>query len=623
MKFIAELKRRNVIRMAGLYLVGAWLITQVAATLLPVFESPGWVIKTIVGILALGFIPAMVFAWVFELTPEGLKRDADVTPEQSIAPQTARKMERMIIVLFAVALSFFAFDKFVLAPKREAAAVSAASVKVKAQTLAEIKTSVSEKSIAVLPFVNMSADKDNEYFSDGISEEILNALTKIDDLKVAGRTSSFFFKGKNENLTKIGETLGVAHVLEGSVRKQGEKVRITAQLIRTRDGFHLWSETYDGDLKDVFALQENIAQAITGKLQVILQGNQKTALVKTGTTNTEAYALYLQATAIFNRREGARFADAIEMLNKAIALDPGYARAHSRLAALHTVNASYASGSAFSTAMPLIEFHARRATELDPSLAEPFAALGSAYNAWRRYLESDKAFARALKLDPNDVTTNFWLATNLINTGYMREGTAALDRTLALDPLLPNALLWRARMYVFDGDLENAERLLKSATEGGHAFVGIGQTRLDIARGDKTAAISSLTKGLAGYFTNTFPPEAAALFAEATYGDAEAKKQTLKLIDTYLASKPEYIAGVVPYVLIRSGDAGRALKLAQDKPTSNEAMLLSEMFRRNSEVKGVPEFPEFARRSGLAALWDAKGPPDYCRKNDKGDYVCE
>ncbi|MEO6171828.1 MAG: hypothetical protein ABIP02_01795, partial [Arenimonas sp.] len=256
-------------------------------------------------------------------------------------------------------------------------------------------------------------------------------------------------------------------------------------------------------------------------------------------------------------------------------------------------------------------------------LAEPFASLGSAYGARRRFLESDEAFSRALKLDPNDVTANFWQATQLINTGYMREGTAALDRTLALDPLLPNALLWRARMSVFDGDLENADSLLKSATEVGHVFVGIGQTKLDMARGDKVAAINSLTKGLAGYFTSHFPPESAALFARSCYGDADAKKKTMALIDDYLATKPEYMAGVVPYVLMRSGEVGKGLKITQDKPTANDSMALSEMFRKNSEVKGVPEFPEFARRSGLATLWDAKGPPDNCRKNDKGDYVCE
>lgn len=620
--FISELKRRNVIRMAGLYLVGAWLITQVSATVLPLFHAPDWLTQGVVIALAIGFIPAMIFAWVFELTPNGLKRDTEVASDESIAPQTAQKMNRLMAALLVLALLYFGVDKFVLAPKREAALVSMATQAVN-EKAAQKEKAGNEKSIAVLAFTDLSPNRDQEYFSDGIAEEILNSLVRVKDLKVAGRTSSFSFKGKNEDIRSIGKALGVANVLEGSVRKQGDKVRITAQLIRTEDGFHLWSETYDGDLQDVFELQERIAQAITGKLEVILQGDQKSRLVQVGTSNTEAYALYLQATAIFNRREGARFAEAIEMLKKAIALDPNYARAHSRLAALYSVNSNYMGGTAFSTALPLIELHARIATELDPSLAEPYAALGSSYNARRRFLESDEAFSRALKLDPNDVTANFWFATQLINTGYMREGNAALDRTLALDPLLPNALLWRARNYVFDGDLENGERLLRLATEGGHAFVGIGQTKLDIARGDKAAAINSLTKGLAGYFTKNFPPGAAALFARSVYGDAEAKKQAMVLINAYLATKPDYIDGVVPYVLLRSGEVGWGLTLAQDKPSSNDSMALSEMFRRNSEVKGAPEFPEFARRSGLAALWDAKGPPDYCRKNDIGDYICE
>jgi TolB-like protein len=376
MNFISELKRRNVIRMAGLYLVGAWLITQVAGTVLPMYEAPAWIARSIVTVLAIGFIPAMIFAWVFELTPDGLKRDSDVMPEQSIAPQTARRMERLIIALFALALLFFAFDKFVLAPKREAALVSVTTQAINDKA-ARREQSENEKSIAVLAFADLSPNRDQEYFSDGMSEEILNSLVRVKDLKVAGRTSSFSFKGKNEDIRSIGKALGVANVLEGSVRKQGDKVRITAQLIRTKDGFHLWSETYDGDLQDVFELQERIAQAITGKLEVILQGEQKSRLVQVGTSNTEAYALYLQATAIFNRREGARFAEAIDMLKKAIALDPRYARAHSRLAALYSVYSNYTGGSAFSTALPLVEFHARRATELDAALAEPFAALGS------------------------------------------------------------------------------------------------------------------------------------------------------------------------------------------------------------------------------------------------------
>ena len=372
----------------------------------------------------------------------------------------------------------------------------------------------------------------------------------------------------------------------------------------------------------MFALQEKIAQAITSQLQVILQGDQKNRLVQVGTSNTEAYALYLQATAIFNRREGARFAEAIEMLKKAIELDPQYARAHSRLAALYFVNSHYVGGMAYSKRLALIELHSHLATELDPTLAEPFATLGATYGQQRMYIKSHKALRQALKLDPNDVTSNFWLATQLIDAGYIREGNAALDRTLALDPMLPNALLWRARNYIFDGDLENGALMLQKATESDHAFVGIGQTLLDSARGNKAAAINSLTKGLAGYFTSNFSPEAAALFAKSIYGDAEAKKQSLVLINNYLATKPGHIDGIVPYVLMRSDEVAWGLKLAE-KPTTNDAMVLSEMFRKNSEVKDAPEFPEFARKSGLATFWDVNGPPDYCRKNDKGDYVCE
>ena len=239
-----------------------------------------------------------------------------------------------------------------------------------------------------------------------------------------------------------------------------------------------------------------------------------------------------------------------------------------------------------------------------------------------RRAESIAAFAASLKRDPNDVTANFWLGVTLINTGYMQEANAAIDRALAVDPLLPNALLWRSRNYIFDGDLESGGRMLRLAAEGGHAFVGIGQAKLDMARGDKAAAINSLTKGLAGYFTSAFPPDTAAVFAKAIYGDAKAKQQTMTLIKNYLARKPENVAGVVPYVLMRINEVGFGLELAQAK-TANDSMVLSEMFRRNSEVAGVPEFPEFARRSGLAALWDVRGPPDYCRKNEQGEYVCE
>ena len=231
--FFRELKRRNVIRMAGLYLVGAWLVVQVAGTVLPMFGAPEWLPRTIVVLLAIGFVPAVVFSWVFELTPEGLKRDEDVAPEQSITPQTGRRMDRMIIVVLVLALGYFAFDKFALTPRREAALVSSAVPN-------ESKSVINAKSIAVLPFENLSEEKANAFFTEGVQDEILTHLARIADLKVISRTSVMQYKsGVARNLRKIGEELGVAHVVEGSVQRAANKIRVNAQLIDARNDAHL------------------------------------------------------------------------------------------------------------------------------------------------------------------------------------------------------------------------------------------------------------------------------------------------------------------------------------------------------------------------------------------------
>jgi len=245
MSLFAELKRRNVFKVGAAYVVMAWLLAQVVDVFLDNFGAPEWVIKTVLLLLVAGFPLALFFAWAFELTPEGIKKEKDVDRSQSITRETGRKLDFLIIGILVIALAYFALDKFVLTTGDTAP--GSAAVTETAPT--------DEKSIAVLPFVNMSDDAGNEYFSDGISEEILNALAKVPELQVAGRTSSFAFKGENQDLRKIGEALGVNNILEGSVRKAGDKVRITAQLIRVDNGFHLWSESYDRKLTDVFAIQ--------------------------------------------------------------------------------------------------------------------------------------------------------------------------------------------------------------------------------------------------------------------------------------------------------------------------------------------------------------------------------
>src|SRR6266581_4045039 len=338
--FFAELKRRNVIRAAGLYLVGAWLLTQVASTVLPMFGAPDWLPRSIVILLVIGFVPALIFSWAFELTPQGLKRDEDVPLEQSIAPQTGRRMNRMIIAVLLLALGYFVFDKFVLTPQREAARVAV-------RPAAKTKSAANAKSVAVLAFANLSDDKGSEYFSDGISEELLTVLQKIPGLHVAARTSAFSFKGKNATAQEIGQQLGVAHLVEGSVRKAGDVVRIAARLTQANTGEEQWSENYTRNLKDVFAVQTELAQTIVEQLRGQLTGGaanpttkaeiqaQVQAAEKGGTKNVEAHQHYLQGRFYTNRHSEKSARDALAEYQRAVELDPSFALAWAGLAQAH------------------------------------------------------------------------------------------------------------------------------------------------------------------------------------------------------------------------------------------------------------------------------------------------
>jgi len=260
LSFINELKRRNVFKVGIAYVVTAWLVTQVLQVVFESFGTPDWVMKTVLVLLTVGMLFALFFAWVFELTPEGIRRESEIDRSKSITPETGRKLNHTITFVLVMALGYFVFDKFVLDVSRDAALVKAAKQEVSQQVSeAQVdaspqKAGVPDKSIAVLPFVNMSGDEENEYFSDGLTEELLNSLARIKELKVTGRTSSFAFKGKNTDLREIGRALGVAHILEGSVRKAQNRVRITAQLINVEDGYHLWSDTFDRELDDIFAI---------------------------------------------------------------------------------------------------------------------------------------------------------------------------------------------------------------------------------------------------------------------------------------------------------------------------------------------------------------------------------
>ncbi|HKE48831.1 MAG TPA: hypothetical protein VKB52_12265, partial [Rhodanobacteraceae bacterium] len=580
---------------------------QIATQVFPFFNVPTWTVRWIVVAAAIGFPFLLAFAWFYEITPEGLKRESEVDRTESITRETGRKLDRWIIAVLLVAIVMLAANQFVLRRDDGAPAESAAP----------------QKSIAVLPFTDLSPSRDQEYFSDGMAEELLNALAKLKDLKVAGRTSSFSFKGKNEDLRAIGKALGVANILEGSLRKQGDKVRITAQLIQVSDGFHLWSDTYDGDLSDVFALQERIARAIADKLDVVLKGGADARIVPVATTNAQAYELYLKATDIFNRRDGAHFGEGIAALEQAIRLDPNAARLHSRLAAMLAIGPTYTPGLAPADAFARAEEHARIASSLDPTLAEPYGALATSYIFRRRYEEAVDATMRAKQIDPDDTTSALWRATSLVMLGYRKDGNAALDRILEIDPKLPTALLWRGVSYASAGDTIDAERLLKGASEQKLAFAGLGLALVAASRHETAEAIHQLSTAFKALDTN-LPPDAPDVLAAGILGDDAARVRGLDFVHRYLDGKPAVVSGVVVYSMIRMGEPARVLAIVPAALTSNDAVFLSLMWSPyGSDMRKLPEFPAFARRLGFTAVWDKYGPPDDCRREASGEYTCQ
>jgi len=442
MPFFDELKRRNVIKVAIAYIVVAWLLLQVADVVLPTFGSPAWVMQAFTTLLMLSFPLALLFAWAFELTPDGVKREKDVDRAESIAHRTGRKLDFVIIAVLVLAVGFLVADKYVTP-----------TVSVSQQEV--------EKSIAVLPFVNMSDDADNEYFSDGISEEILNSLAKVKDLKVAGRTSSFAFKSRNEDLRAIGETLQVSHILEGSVRKAGPNVRITAQLVKADDGYHLWSETYDRELTDIFAIQDEIAAEILIQLQAQLLDDERQGLASQR-THSEVYDLYLLARQRIYNRTPQSIEWAAAALDQAIEKDPAYAPAWAQRGVAEMLLADDSYGTiprdeAYPNGKQFID----AALELNPDLAEAWAGLGLYYiNRPTEIEHAVAALDKALSINPNLIDASNWMYIALVRSGQPRTALQILEQVMQKDPLYLPGFGNSMRSYDEFGLEEKAQALV-------------------------------------------------------------------------------------------------------------------------------------------------------------------
>jgi adenylate cyclase len=445
MSFITELKRRNVIRVGVAYLVACWLLLQIVDVLVPILDLPDWVGKLVFLVLVVGLIPALVFSWAYEMTSEGLRRESEVETDEAVNRYTARRLDRITITLLVVVVSIVALDRFI---PETSGPINIDSAKV------SVGDALDERpSVAVIPFVNMSDDASNEYFSDGISEELLNLLVRIRGLRVPSRTSSFTFKNSNQNLFEIGEALDVVHVLEGSVRKAGNRIRVTAQLTDVATDTQLWSETYTREINDIFAIQEEIAQAIVDALQITLSGSDQEKIGARATENVQAYNEYLVAKHLWSLRTPQSLRSAIEHLQKAVELDADYDEAWVSIADTYVVMLDYYIGS-IDENIPLARKALEQALAINPGSARALAVMASIKGNFDYDWEGSNAdFEKSLLLAPDDASTHQWFGEILNIQRRTDEALLQLQLARRADPVsmvvrhVPGyILLWALRL---------------------------------------------------------------------------------------------------------------------------------------------------------------------------------
>lgn len=535
MSLYGELKRRNVFRVGTAYIVSAWLVIQVVETIFPAFGLGATALRIITIMLAIGLVPTVVFAWVFELTPAGLKKDSEVDHSQSTTPGTARMLDRIIMVTLSLALGYFAFDKFVLDPARHQELVEDTTLQTRSDALRE---SYGDRSIAVLPFVNLSPDPEQAYFSDGIAEELLNLLAKMPDLRVISRSSAFRFRDKDADIPSIADQLNVANILEGSVRKAGSKIRITAQLIEARSDTHLWSETYDLELtaQNIFDIQVRIAEQIAMALNSVLLEDDRERINRAPTQMLEAYEAYLMGRHRMTTRMRGDLEGASAYFAKAVELDPEFALAWVGLADANLLLANYGAApldNALAKAGPALS----NALSLDDQLGAAYTALGLSNSLQNDPIAAERAYLRAIETDPSYATSYHWYADLLINLfGEAQRAIPLLDKARTLDPLSPVIIVTLGEALAWTGDVSGAIRLYRKALEIEPGFAGAYFliSLAYLALGDEATAKYWIEQGAGRWATEPRILQARAILYR--YQDDEA--QALRVARELLAIAP-------------------------------------------------------------------------------------
>ena len=454
MSLFAELQRRNVFRVTIGYVVSSWLLAQVADLVLENIGAPPWVMQTILLVLALGFPIVVFFSWAYEVTPEGVKRESEVDRSQSITHMTGRKLDRAITAVLVIALSYLAIDKFFLTDIDAPLVVQQAPAEIVAD---EADTKELGKSIAVLPFVNMSADESSLYFSDGLADTVLHMLAQIRELRVAARTSSFQFRDQALDIADIGAQLNVATILEGSVQRSGDKIRVTAQLIDVSNGYHLWSGNFDRELVDVFAIQDEIANEVVTALKVSLLGESEQRLQRDQTESVEAYTEYLLAINDLSAVSSKSLTSAIEHLRAAVQLDPDYSRAYAMLGRAYVYLYDWG-GISRTEGISAARSAASRALDLVPESTEALAVLGVTEIRDSNLKEGGALLEKALADSPNNALAMEYYAEYLFQDARPDEAIATLRQLIRIDPLSEAAHVMLAQI------LSSVARYDESAT---------------------------------------------------------------------------------------------------------------------------------------------------------------
>ena len=574
-RFVAELKRRNVPRIAAFYAAAGWLVVQIATQVLPVFEMPTWMMRVVVVAVVLGFPCALLFAWFYELTPEGLKRESEVDRSESTARSSGRKLDRWIIGILAAAVVVLLANQFVPHRNRTDSALA--------------------KAIAVLPLANDTGDPANEYFSDGLSEELISALAQIKELKVIGRTSSFHFKNTNEESKVIGAALGVGYLLEGSVRKSADRARIAVNLVRVVDGVNAWSQIYDRNLPDIFAVQAEIAQSVAGALKVTLLGDGGKNPDAPSNQNYDTYTAYLQGRFYEQRYTAADLRKAIDYYDAAVRSDPHYGLAYAALSkswwALGDIT-----GENVAEANRKAREAAERAVAEEPNLADGHSALGQILVSVDRNAKAAEAsYRRAAALAPASVEPKIGLASVIADFGQIEEAVELLQEAVRLEPLTANAHFDLARLLTSLGHYDEAAKSARKAIELQPGGAGTWEmlALVEAKRGDGEAALKA-----AAQETDPDWRAYAMALAQQARGDKAAADAALNAL---IAGHSDDMSFQIATVYAFRGDADKTfewLDRAYEKQDPGVMAIIDNPFTQ--DLRSDPRFAAFCKKVGLA-----------------------